>query len=74
MNAFAKPEEASPYEFTVFPKPEEQVTEYSNIEGSVEYVLKDFTTAEPYIASEEAVVVQPALFQDFKEVIAAAQL
>ncbi len=73
MNAFAKPEEASPYQFTEFPKPDDQVTEYSNIEGSVEYRLKDFTTAEPYVASEETPIVQPALFQDFKEVIAAVQ-
>jgi hypothetical protein len=73
MNAFAKPEEASPYEFPEFPKPEDQVTEYANVEGTVEYQLKDFTTSEPYIASEDAVIVQPALFQDFKEVIAASQ-
>ncbi len=48
------------------------MTEYANIEGSVEYRLKDFTTSEPYIASDEAAIVQPAIFQDFKEVIAAA--
>jgi hypothetical protein len=72
MNPFAKPEEASPYEFPEFPKPEDQVTEYANIEGAVEFQLKDFTTSEPYIASEETPVVQPALFQDFKEVLAQA--
>ena len=73
MNAFARPEEAFHYEFPEFPKPEDQVTEYANVEGAVEYQLRDFTTSEPYIASDEAAVVQPAIFQDFKEVIAAAQ-
>jgi|HubBroStandDraft_1064217.scaffolds.fasta_scaffold86335_2 hypothetical protein len=73
MNAFAKPEEAFSYQFPEFPKPDHQVTEYANVEGAVEYQLRDFTTAEPYIASDEAAIVQPAIFQDFKEVIAAAQ-
>jgi|GEM_PF-2682209 len=73
MNAFAQPEEASSYEFPEFPKPEDQVTEYANMEGSVEYKLRDFTTSEPYIATDEAATVQLAVFQDFKAVIAAAQ-
>jgi hypothetical protein len=73
MNPFAKPEEASSYQFPEFPKPENQVTEYANVEGAVEYQLRDFATTEPYIASSETAIVQPAIFQDFKEVIAAAQ-
>jgi hypothetical protein len=73
MNAFARPDEASFYEFPEFPKPEDQVTEYAHLDGAVEYQLKDFKTAEPYIASEDVAVVQPAVFQDFKEVLAQAQ-
>jgi hypothetical protein len=73
MNAFAKPEEAFSYQFPEFPKPDQQATEYANVEGAVEYQLRDFMTSEPYIASNEAAIVQPAIFQDFKEVIAAAQ-
>ncbi len=74
MNAFASPEEAFPYEFQEFPKPEGQATEYANVEGAVEYQLKGFGEAETYYqGSDAAPVVQPAVFQDFKEVLAQAQ-
>ena len=74
LNAFANPEEAQPYEFPEFPKSEEQVTEYANLEGAVEYQLKDFVTEQPLAAvSESTPVVQPVILQDFKEVLAATQ-
>jgi hypothetical protein len=74
MNAFANPEEAFHYDFPEFPKPEDQVTEYSNIEGVADFQLKDFVTSQPFDPREaENAVVQPVVLQDFKEVIAAAQ-
>ena len=74
MNAFARPEETSPYEFPEFPKEEDQVTEYANIEGAVGYQLRDFTTSEAFNPAEASTpVVQPAVFQDFKEVFSATQ-
>ena len=75
INPFASPEEAQPYEFQEFPKAPEEVTEYANLEGAVDYALKDFVSAQPVDLSSEsaAPVVQPAVFQDFKEVIPAPQ-
>jgi len=74
MNAFASPEEASPYEFEEFPKPADQVTEYSSVEGAVEFQLRNFSDGEPYIqGADSAPIVQPVVFQDFKEVLPQAQ-
>jgi hypothetical protein len=74
MNAFASPEEAFPYEYQEFPKPEDQVTEYANLEGAVDFQLKNFSDGEPFIlGADSAPVVQPVVFQDFKEVLAQAQ-
>jgi len=74
MNPFASPEEASPYEFPEFPKPEEEVTEYANVEGAVDYRLKGFGSAEAfYQEADMAPVVQPVIFQDFKQIIPAPQ-
>lgn len=69
MNSFARPEEANPYEFPEFPKPENQVTEYANLEGAVEYRFKDMATHEVYEASNDVPVVYPAVFQDFKQIL-----
>jgi hypothetical protein len=69
MNSFAQPEEASSYEFPEFPKPEDQVTEYANIEGSVDYRFKDLATQEVYEGGNETPVVYPAVFQDFKQIL-----
>lgn len=70
MNSFALPEEAHPYDFPDFPKPEDQVTEYAQMEGAVDYQFKDVATQEPYQApSDETPVVHPALFQDFKQIL-----
>jgi len=71
MNAFASPEEASPYEFEEFPKPEDQVTEYANMDGAVEFQLRDLATGETYSGSDSTPVVQPVVFQDFKQVLSA---
>lgn len=74
MNAFASPEEASHYEFPEFPKPEDQVTEYASIEGAVDFQLRDFTTSEAFNPADASTpVVQPAVFQDFKEVLSATE-
>jgi hypothetical protein len=74
MNAFASPEEAFPYQFEEFPKPPEQATEYADVEGAVEFQLKNFSDGQPYlIGADSAPVVQPAVFQDFKEVFSQSQ-
>ena len=74
MNAFANPEEAFPYEFPEFPKPEDQVTEYAHVEGAVDYQLRDFHSSEAFdVSPETAPVVQPVLLQDFKEVLPASE-
>ena len=71
MNSFANPEDALSYTFPEFPKPEGAVTPYSNVDGVLEYHLNDFNAeGAVYVPSEaSAPVVQPALFQDFKEVL-----
>jgi hypothetical protein len=75
MNPFAKPEETIPYTFEEFPTPETEVTEFTGLEGIRDYFLKGFNPGDPaYSPSEDAVpVVQPVIWQDFREVIAAAQ-
>ena len=75
MNAFARPEEASPYTFEEFPKAETEVTEYTGMEGIRDFFLKGFNPGDvAYSPSEDGVpVVQPVIWQDFKEVLAAAQ-
>lgn len=73
MNSFANSDEAFPYEFPEFPKPGDQETEYAHLEGAVDFQLKDFVTAEAFdAATQSAPVVQPAVFQDFKEVLPAS--
>ena len=69
MNPFAQPEEASPYEFPEFPKPEDQVTEYAQMEGAVDYRFKDLATQEIYEGTNDTPVVYPAVFQDFKQIL-----
>jgi hypothetical protein len=75
MNPFAKEEETSPYSWPEFPKPESEITEYTNMEGVQAFSLKGFNPGDPaYNPAEDAVpVVQLAIFQDFKEVFAATQ-
>ncbi len=75
MNAFANPEEAFYYEWPEFPKPEDQVTEYANIEGATEYHFNDFKSpGHTYSPAEETeATVQPAVFQDFREAFSQAQ-
>lgn len=76
MNAFARPEEANPYSFEEFPKPETEVTEYTGMEGIQDFFLKGFNPGdEAYSPSADATpVVQPVIWQDFREVLAAAQV
>ncbi len=71
MNAFASPEEAFPYQYEEFPKPEDQASEYANMDGAVEFQLRDLATGESYSGADSAPVVQPAVFQDFREVLSA---
>lgn len=75
MNPFANPEETTPYIYTEFPKPESEVSEYSNLEGVQDYALRGFNPGDPaYNPAEDATpIVQLAIFQDFKEVFAATQ-
>ncbi|HVZ79893.1 MAG TPA: hypothetical protein VHE12_03730 [bacterium] len=69
MNSFAQPEEANSYEFPEFPKPADQVTEYANVEGAVDYQFKDMATQEPYVVTNDTPTVYPAVFQDFKQIL-----
>jgi hypothetical protein len=70
MNAFAKPEEARPFTYPVFPKPPSEITEYTNVEGVLNFVMKNFKTAEPfYPGTDTTPVVQPVVFQDFHKFV-----
>ena len=74
MNPFAKPEETMPYEFQEFPKPPEEVTEYANVVGAVDFHLKGFgPDATVYQDFDAAPVVKPIILQDFKQVLPAPQ-
>jgi hypothetical protein len=74
MNPFAKPEETVPYEFEEFPKPPEEVTEYADIEGAVDYELKGLGPAETTHQDFNATpTVQPIILQDFKGILPTPQ-
>jgi len=74
MSPFANPEEATPYVYPEFPQPLVEVYEYSNLEGVQEYHFKGFNAGDSsYTISDDSMpVVQPALLQDFKEVLPAS--
>lgn len=72
MNAFARPEEAMPYEYTEFPKVETQDVAAS-IPADASGSFVDFETARNMPAEVTQTVVQTALFQDFKEVLQASE-
>lgn len=72
MNAFAKPEEALPYDYTEFPKVEvEDASAVIPADAAGSFI--DFETAQMAPPAETQTVVQLAIFQDFKEVLQAAQ-
>ena len=72
MNPFAKPEEAMPYDYTEFPKLEvENASSLIPADAVTSFI--DFETAQKAPAEEIHTVVQTAIFQDFKEVLQAAQ-
>jgi hypothetical protein len=69
MNPFAKSgDEVINYEFPVFPDPVRQKLEFSVSKG---VYTGDFVEMQKFQKpkKEEATVVQPAIFQDFKKVI-----
>ena len=71
MNPFAKNEETSPFTWPEFPKPESEISEYTNVEGVIEFQLKSFNPDEPAFDPKERTtpVVHPVLFQDFKQIL-----
>jgi len=70
MNSFANPNEAHPYVFPEFPKPESIESDYSNIEGVQDFKMKGFNSSDPVsVSSKDVPVVHTALLQDFKEVL-----
>lgn len=71
MNSFARPEEAMPYEYTEFPKVEVQ-EESAVIPDDPNGTFMNFETAQNAPQETTQTVVQTAIFQDFKEAIAAA--
>jgi len=71
MNSFAKPEEARPYEYTEFPKVEVK-EEAVVIPEDPNSSFVDFETSQNAPVETVQTIVQDAIFQDFKEVLAAA--
>ena len=71
MNAFARPEEAMPYEYTEFPKVEVQ-EDAVVIPDDPNGTFMNFETAQNAPVEATETVVQTAIFQDFKEAIATA--
>lgn len=69
MNSFAKPEEAKPYTYPEFPRPEKKVlkVDYSKVPGADKFKELDVDRPESNIA--DLPVVHSVLFQDFKEVL-----
>jgi len=73
MNSFANPNEAHPYVFPEFSKPESHDSDYSNIEGVQDFKMKGFNSNEAVqVSSKDVPVVHKALLQDFKEVLPAS--
>jgi len=70
-SSFSNPDEAQPYSYEEFPKPESAISEFSGHEGIEGYQLKGFSgEAQAYQpTSDNTPVVKPAILQDFKEVL-----
>ncbi|HEY5038705.1 MAG TPA: hypothetical protein VIJ93_06510 [bacterium] len=73
MNAFANPEDATLYEFPEFPAPPRKVISFPVPEGGQTGNFVDFEHSQSQPQEESTTVVQTAIFQDFKEVLAPAQ-
>jgi len=72
MNSFANPADATLFEYPEFPKAVQESFEAFN-DPAVSPGFTDFTTAQTIAPEETITLVQPALFQDFKDVLAATQ-
>ncbi|HVM32178.1 MAG TPA: hypothetical protein VMU88_03525 [bacterium] len=72
MNSFANPEEATPFVYPEFPKAAQESFEAFN-DPAVSPGFADFFASQTQPTEEAATLVQPALFQDFKDVLAATQ-
>lgn len=72
MNPFANPDEAVPFEYPEFPKAVQESFEAFN-DPAVSPGFTDYYASEALIADESMALVQPALLQDFKDVLAATQ-
>jgi hypothetical protein len=72
MNPFATPDDdIKPFPYEEFPKPENEVTEFTGHEGVEEFQLKGLKEDEASISPSDDTtpVVKAAIFQDFKEVL-----
>jgi hypothetical protein len=79
MNPFANPDDAVPYEFVEFPKPENSGFQFSDFNQNFSdessdpsHGFVDFLNLGD-LPQEKTVSVQLAVFQNFKEVIAASE-
>ncbi len=69
MNPFAKPEEATQYDYTEFPAPERLEQHFSFADNPASRKFIPFDADQNRIQAEALSVVQSVRFQDFKEVI-----
>ncbi len=78
MNPFANPEEAIAYTYDEFPKAETPAFEFSSFDQELSgeptaSTFVDFLHFDSSTSSNDAPVVQTAIFQDFKEVLLPAE-
>jgi hypothetical protein len=69
MNAFAKPEEASNYEYPEFPAPPREEIQFPVAEGVSPGGFVSFEESQNIPPEEVSTTVQTAVFQDFKQVL-----
>jgi hypothetical protein len=72
MNSFANPADATLFEYPEFPKAVQVSFEAFN-DPAVSPGFTDFVASQTMATDENLTLVQPALFQDFKDVLAATQ-
>jgi len=73
MNAFANPEDVQPFIFPEFPKPAAEITEYTNVDGVLDFIPKNLKTGESFnMGTDVTPIVQPVQLQDFRNFIQAS--
>lgn len=72
-SSFANPNDATPYEYAEFPAPEKKGVEFTVAEGVVVGEFDDYMEYQNRPHEDLLPVVQPAILQDFKEVLSPNQ-